>query len=1420
MSFQNRNIWITVVLILLLYNSNSYTQKKSIRFHHYSMEEGLPQNLVDCILQDSKGFMWFGTWGGLVRFDGYAFKVYRQQTTEYSTISNNYIYSICEDFNGNIWVGTNNGINIYRYNKDIFQHFNDETAKFKALSEKITAIVPDNDSTLWIGTSSGLVHLTIDDRSSIQQLTSFSFGEGPQHIAGDVINHLLIDRNSNLWISTHHGVCILEKGSEKFRYIQSNQPNSISFNIVKSTFEDSDGYIWIATEFGVNKYDPDTKEIISYNADVSSPENSLAHPYVMSVAEDAKGNILIGTFGGLSVYKKEGSDVFTNYKENAYLEYSLSNDFINCIYKDKSGNIWIGTERGGINKYNSAKTEFEYFENEPGANNTLSNNVINSIYEDKKNIWIGTSGGGLNKYNKQTGKFKHYQYDFNAPDELSINNFISAIHRDKQKNLWIGSWGTGLYKLINENKENEHFINFRPQPAENSLINDYVSSIISDDAGNLWIGTYEGLDKFTVQKERFEHIIPHENEPAINRVGYLLFDNDNNLWIGTVNGLFKLEFLNREDYLIKRFTKEKKRKDCLSDNYVTTLYQDTKNNLWIGTYGFGMNKLISEKEGGRFEHYTMEQGLPNNIIYRILEDNSGNLWLTTDHGLSRFTPESNKFKNFFSVDGLQNNQYYWNAAFKNSEGKLFVGGVNGLNTFYPDSIFEDLSNYQGKVVITDLKIYNESVKPDVKYFGQAILSQSITTTKNIKISYKAREISFEFSALNYEQPSSIEYAYLLEGFESKWNVVKSNRRYARYTNLKPGKYIFKVRATNLIGEWPDNTTDIHLTIIPPFWSTWWFRISAVFVIITLLIIYNRYKIYSLKIQKQKLEKQVKERTAEIEDQKEKLALQNRQIHKQRDKLFELNKKVKAVNESKLKFFTNISHEFKTPLTLILGPIGRLLKNPDVSPEIKTAIDLVNKNTRRLLHLVNQLMDFRKLEHGKMILNVSKVDLDKILSDIIESFRSLSEQQDISLTYLPVNIEDETWLDFQKLENILYNLLSNAFKYTDRGGKIMLKVFHDHTESNMLTIEVSDTGVGIEKEKLEFVFNRFYQIETKSERRIGTGIGLALTKELVEVHKGSITVTSELGKGTIFTIRIPTQKKSYTAEEISEKLYESGSLNQQVLNLSYELSSSGSIMQTTKDIKQDKDRSSVLIVEDNDELRRFIADSLKNVYHVIEASNGKSGFELASSENPDVIVSDIMMPIMDGLELCKKVKSTIQTSHIPVLLLTAKGEVEDELAGLENGADTYMAKPFNFELLQAHIQSLIESRRKLHETFRLQKNIDTQILATTSTDNKFLQKILKIIDDDIDNPKLNVSFLAEKMLISRGHLHTKLISLANLSPIDFINNIRLKRSLELLNDPKINISEVAYSIGFSDPKYFSRLFKKHYGKSPSEYQITN
>ncbi|HJX70505.1 MAG TPA: two-component regulator propeller domain-containing protein [Bacteroidales bacterium] len=1421
--------------------------------------------------------MWFGTWNGLNRFDGYTFTIFKQNPDERISLSNNFIYSMCEDKSGNLWIGTASGLNVYLCEEDKFIVFRHQPVNQQTIiSNRINAIITDRNGDIWIGTDHGADKFSISEKGDIVgEIRHYQSGNQPGSLSGENVLSVYEDPQGNIWIGTDNGLNLLDAQQIAFMHYLNNprDPYSLPENTINTIYRDLSGTLWIGTNLGLSRMDIATGKFYNYSFDPADPK-SLVHNAVMSITEDKNGRLIIGTLGGLCIYDRN-HDNFDNYRHHLNASYGLNNDFINCMYSDDDGNIWIGTERGGINIYNIYQKNFEFLEHVPGDNNSLSHSTVNSIWEDVQYIWIGTAGGGLNRYDKKSKTIKHYAFRAGDPNSLS-SDFITSIYGDRHGNLWAGSWGGGLNKLTPENKEKGRFMHYEQTPGDTAgLINDFVSTIIEDQWGYLWIGTLGGLDRYNPVSGIFEHVTGTYNQKAVNQVGCLQFDRQHNLWAGTIQGLFMIPAqedgrMDPHSNEIRYFVHIPEDSNSISGNYVISICLDQQGDLWFGTYGNGINKLVFESGSSnsfKFVNYTEKDGLSNNVVYGILEDNSGNLWLSTDNGLSRFDPVKKNFRNYYTSDGLQSNQFYWSAFHKNNLGKLYFGSMNGLNAFYPEKI--NVTKSIPRTIITDFKIFNQSVEVGETYYGRMILKKSITSTKAIVFSYRSREFSIEFSALDFDQPEKIRYAYKMDGFDDHWTNVSANRRFANYTNLKGGDYTFMVKATNKDGLTDTLPNKLQIKIIPPFRATWGFRMAMILLLIGSVIFYNRYRVYALKLQKRKLEQLVKERTAKIEEQtkelktqagnlletnlqlekrqeqiegqKHQLETQNTEILEQRDKLIDLNKKVQQINQQQLKFFTHISHEFRTPLTLISTPIEQMIQEVHGTNHLKNKLQLVYKNTQRMLHLINQLMEIRKVETGKIELRASKGDIVKFVNNISQSFKTLATQKNIRYRISAIPEVIEIYFDNDKVENIIYNLLSNAFKYTPAKGNIDVSVsvskgFPDHSDvipiidkhhykhldiKEYVEIKVADTGPGIDHNHVKDIFRRFYRLNSPMNYSVkGSGIGLFLVKELVKAHKGLLFVKTGEGEGSSFSVLLPITDNHLSPEEIisETRADENPHKNIHVEVLSDQFESMPSNPESNIDPANPEQNGNalILIIDDDHELLAVTRDYLGKTFRIIQATNGLEGLEMAGKSQPDLIISDIIMPEMDGLELCNQIKNDIRTSHIPVILLTARSEVDDFIEGFESGADDYIPKPFNIKILEAKTKSLIENRMKLRKLFMQSLVPVPKEMTTTHVDEQFLQRTIKIVEKNIGNPEFGVQKLAAEMCVSRSLLHKKLTAIVDLSANDFIASMRLKKSALLLMQGNLNISEIAFEVGFNDPKYFSRCFKKHFGLAPSEY----
>jgi len=1440
-----------VILSGIFNRATGSVTTSNLRFQYLTTEEGLPQNTVDCIFQDSRGFMWFGTWNGLCRYDGYAFKTY-QKGNQQNGLPDNFVRSLAEDHSGNLWIGTAQGVVLFNPVKEEF--FLPEKIQETIANSAVTSILCDHSGVIWIGDEKGELFciVSVDSVNGIHDRIITQINTDV--LIGRSINEVYGQKNGTILVGTASGVFKVESEMlQKFKLPSMNA--SVLDNVnVKSIYEARNSDLYIGTDIGL--YWIHNQETLYLTPIVNDP-TSLSHATITAITEDNRGTVLIGTLGGLDFFypsdrrieRINGRD-----DENG----RLNNEFVNSLFVDSGENVWIGTDKGGVNKFSMFQKPFYSMRNHRDEINSLSHNTINSIFKDGSILWVGTAGGGLNRIDSKSGRINRFIFSAQNTNGLH-NDYISAICKDHKNQLWVGTWGGGLSKLLSEN--NNVFQTFINLPNNrNSVASSFISSIYSDDRGFLVVGTLGGLDIFNPKSESFLHFNAQLGEGFENpEVGCILKDRNDFYWIGSRKGLFRIparlvnlsgEKLKSSDFSF--FTNNPNDSLSIPGNYVISLLEDRKGNVWIGTYGNGICKAEVTIDGKVFyKTYTQDDGLCNNVIYSMENDLDGNIWISTDKGLSKFNPDQGTFENFYTKDGLLSDQFYWSASEADSAGILYFGGVNGLNYFKP----KEIVSYprKPKIVFTDFRVFNRSVAIGEKLHGKIVLENSISGTKSLELSYRDNVFSIEFSALDYFLPDKVTYAYKMEGVDQNWVIVPSSRRFAGYTNLAGGEYRFLVKAANSDGVWSDEVSVLEIVIQPPFWQTGWFRFVFLLAVILMVLGYIRYRTYLLHAQKRKLEKQVHERTLQIEEQTQKLQeqseilkqsnyelanwqvliegqkieleKQNQLIAEQRDEVIELNQKVSLINQLRLRFFTNISHEFRTPLTLILDPLESLMKSLEGDQQTIQTLKLINRNAQRLLHLINQLMNFRRIETGKVELRVVNGDLISFIHEIFISFQDLANHQRINYSFHAAEIWPATWFDPEKLENIFYNLLSNAFKFTPESGNVSVNITFGQTDNNKqglptpyVQVDIIDSGKGIASENLPFVFDRFYQAESTADNRLkGSGIGLALTQELVHAVHGKVSVESEINRGSTFSVLLP-----YRAEDFDEnELDRTGSVLSVNLQAKVDLMTE-EILRTEsfEDIELqlvDKSKSLILIVEDNYDLRTFLLQSMRTEFRVMGAENGKEGFELAKKYTPDLIVSDIMMPVMDGLELCSRLKKEIHTCHIPVILLTAKAMIEHWIEGLETGADEYIPKPFNLQILEAKMKNLIESRRKLKRMFSQGETVDPSELTSNSVDEEFLAKAYRILEKNYLEPEFSASQFASEMFVSRSLLYKKIRAITDLNITDFINSFKLKKAVELIQENKLLIADIAFNVGFNDPKYFSRIFRKFYGMSPSEFK---
>lgn len=1351
---------------------------QDLQFEHFNTEDGLSANTILSIFQDSKGFLWIGTYNGLNKYDGYKFTVYKNSPDDLNSISDNKVRAICEDSSCKIWIGTWEG-GLCKFNPATqkFTRYQNDPGNPASISPSgIFSLSFDKSGNLWIGTeSSGLDYL--DMKSGIFHHFKHN-PENPNSISTDAIYSTLVDQNDDLWIGTSSsGLNKYTKEEQRFTKYLKTDSAGITGNKVGSIYEDQQGILWLATrDGGLNKFNPYSNSFKSYQHDSRNPQ-SLIDNDIWVVYGDSKHQLWIGAMnGGLNLFDPV-DETFNSFKKEYGNPSSLSDDVIFSIYEDRSGILWIGTWSGGLNKYDRMKKKFLTYSNNPNDNNSLSSNSVFALFKDNDgDLWIGTDGGGLNRFNEEQNKFIHYSHDPNDNSSIS-SDFIFSICKDREGNLWAATDNAGLNRF---NEKTNKFYRYQHNAANpNSINSNSISQIFCDSYGDLWIGfSPDGIDRLKKGENKFIHYYPDPSDPnsiKSDLVFSFYEDRSRNLWIGTYGG--GLMRYNRNTDNFSHFENQPGNANTLSSNLISAICEDENGTLWIGTNGSGLNKF--DETTNQFKVYKQKDGLPNDIICGILSDNLGNLWISTGRGISRYNTKDESFTNFDSRDGLQDDEFNNWAYCKDNHGRLYFGGVNGFNVILTDLFSQN--TYIPQIVITDFQILHKPVSIGYdSLFRRTILEKSITETEEIELAYNENIISFEIAALDFHSPDKNQYAYFLEGFDKHWIHTDAAHREITYTNLDPAEYILKVKGSNNDFVWNEAGVSLKIHINPPWWATWWSYMIYGFLVV--LIFAGSTRFY---LNREKLKTQL-----ELEH--------------------EHAKKLEEIDKMKSNFYANISHEFRTPLMLILGPLEKLSQKIS-DDEGKKHAGIIKGNAKRLLNLINQLLDLSRLEARKLKLNASKGNIAVFIKRLAKEFQSVSEQRDIILRVLIDNEYFEAYFDKEKMEKIITNIMSNAVKFTPRGGRITVKL--SRTDHNDIEITVRDSGIGIPKNEIRKIFDRFYQVDASHTREHeGTGIGLALTKEFVELHKGQITVDSVEGHWTEVKIYLPLGKEHLSDDEIIESSEYQVREIDSVANFSNDNLSPDEIERENL-----VDKTIVLIVEDNPDLREYIKDDLKELYHVEEAANGEQGFRKAEKLIPDLIVSDIMMPVLDGYEMTKKLRENEKTSHIPIILLTAKSDKESKLEGLEMGVDDYLTKPFDTQELLIRIKNLIETRKLLQEKFgsgtvTVHKKEKEKL---SSLDRQFLDRVMSVIEQHISEEQFSIEEFGKDVGMSRSQMHRKLKALTGKSTSLYLRTVRLAKARELIEQKKANISEISYQVGFSSPAYFSRCFKEEFGYTPSE-----
>lgn len=1339
------------VLLPIVVNS----QENDFHFKHLSTANGLSNSSVIAIEQDRQGQIWLGTRNGLNKYNGNEFVVYRNNPNDTNSISNSDILSILEDSDGYIWVGTYNGLNRYDPVKNIFKNYL-HTDDINSLCNNVVICskeMPNGE--IWFGTANGIsiYSKVTDDFTNIPYLKDYEGG-----IPFKNIQRIFLDVNHHIWIATSAGFAklIYRKGSQfVFKQFQWKKESQSLF--VQDVIQINPNILGLATKYNGFVLFNTTHEKFITNKYLEI-SNTL-DIRVLQMSDD--GNIWLGTAHGIKIITPSNKviDVQNNNKKVG----GLSQNFIKCIFKDNNESIWLGTYSGGVNIWNKTNENFIYLKNYK-----YDNNVVTSIVSDENsNMYIGTEGGNVTVWDPDKKEVEVLTVSGNEGIPFYP---VQTLFRSSPNLLWIGVLNYGVFVYdINTKKKIPNVIS---DELNKYLQNTGVYAIKRSAKDVFWFGTFgKGLVKYNIKTKEFKVYglsVGKEPHLSTNIIKTILIDSKDHVWAGGLGGLNRLIFKGDDDYVVTSYFK-----DAVSGDNIKTIYEDANHNIWVGTNTKGLYKF----NGKDFDNVVIDKKNPVTTIYTILEDKNNNLWISCDKGIVAYNPSEKKALIYNQKNVANANEFSPNSGLKTGEFQFYFGGLEGVTSFNTKKIFKN--NYVPSVILSELKIKNQSVKIED---DNKILSKNISFTKEITLTHENSNFSIKYALPNFINPESNQYAYRLKGLDESW--VYTNNTEAFYTLQNPGTYFFEVKAANNDGVWNHQPTSLKIIVKPAPWRSWWALLLYV-----LFIVLSLYGLFWIMSSKEKLKHELEMEHIESE-------------------------RTKELNNAKLEFFTNISHEFRTPLTLILGPLQQILAGYNGTNLMYKKLLVIESSANHLLRLINRLMDFRKLENNQFKLEAAEGNLVKFIHEIFLSFTEYAKDGNYNYIF---NSSEEVILvyyDRYKLERVFYNLISNAFRYSPKGGTIIVNI---KIENNNIIVEVEDTGVGISEEFIEKIFDRFFEIpiHNKPEQNYnkGTGIGLSIANNIVKLHKGNIKVENKEAGGVIFSVKFLLGRGHLSDDEILKDFKMSDDLTQYVSQLD---TSDVQLEEDVTDLISEEKKHTILLVEDNKSLRSFMKEILKNEYNILQAENGKVAFKKAKKYLPDLIVSDVIMPEIVGTELCSKIKENLKTSHIPVILLTSRTSLIYKFEGLESGADDYISKPFNLKEFKLRIKNVLESKQRLKNKFTNEEVFVPSEIAVNSLDEELLKKAFKIVEDNIANEDFDIPQFHSELGVSRSILFTKIKAWTNFTPNEFIREIRLKRAAQLLEQKKINVSQVGYKVGFRTPKYFTKCFQKKYGLTPTQY----
>ena len=1326
--------FLLLISVLLITVGNKPAMASSeFSFKHYNIDNGLSQNTVFSIFQDNLGFMWFGTKDGLNRFDGSNFKLFKFSTD--SDLSDNVFHVILQDKNDNIWVSTDEGVYIYNIYKEVFYRFNKLTEDNLSIKGLVSAMVADKDGDIWLSVEGkGIFHYSVNDETLIFHSTPI-VEEGMKKVS-------LCSDDNGVWAFPYSSPAFyIEKQSGKITEFNLIDDEEFLYHTgeVQDVFSDQKNILLIATS---------EKGLVSINTINKTHKILLDRDYsgeqifVRDIEKVAPNTLLIGTETGIYIYNRLTEEVI-NIRHNPLQPNSLSDNAIYSIYKDRDGGVWIGSYFGGVDYYSHFYNNFNQFFPLMDDNSLRGKRVREFCALPDGNLAIGTEDGGLNIFNPYTEEF------IELPTVLTaLYSNIHALLQDEDY-LWISTFSKGLNRY---NIKTGEIVTYTQSDSPNTISQNSTFALLKDRQGILWVGTLSGLDIYSGEENRF---IKVEELSGISILD-IFEDSYGYIWISTfLDGLYRF---NPAIGDWKIYTHAIGDETSLPYNKPLSVYEDTKRRLWVSTQGGGIG--LYDNENDSFTTYNSSNGLPNDVVYQIVEDQSGFLWLSTNQGLVRFDPENGQFINFNVDNGLKTNQFNYKSSFKDSEGRIYFGSLDGFIRFDPQDL--NIPQLNESLVFTDLYVNNARVSPVTK---NSPLQQSIIVTEEIKLPYHQNSISLQYALLNYSHVNNNSVYYMLEGFDNDW-IKSSNIQNVVYSNLSPGKYILKFGVVDqLDSELIKEIKTLKINVRPPFWLNKW-----AYLIYFLLLVFGLYLVFRFIKLRERLKRQDSMRKFEQEKERE-------------------------LYRSKINFFTNVAHEIRTPLTLIKAPLDYILMSENVNDNVDENLQIIRKNTDRLLDLTNQLLDFRKTESESYLLNLETQNVTQLINETQSRFKPLAKQKNIEFELSLPESDMFVQLDRDAFLKITSNLLSNAIKYCE--SYVRVSSFITNGEDQKFHFITENDGSLIPQEYDEEIFKPFTQLNTEgNESNSGTGIGLALSSSLAHLHNGTLSLEND-SKANRFHLVLP-------VGEI--KQVNSISYDAEFADFNSGFNNNGKTKENT-----------VLLVDDDIELLQFESKVLSEYFNVILAKNGVEGIEVLKKSTVNLIVSDVMMPEMDGFEFMHTVKSNVEFSHIPIILLTAKINTQSKVQGYELGADAYLEKPFSVEVLLARIDNLLENREKLRKSFIKNPFIGAASVALTKSDEEFIKKLNSLVQENLSEPNFNVENMAEHFNMSRASFYRKVKGVLDLTPNEYIRVERLKKAAQLLKENDNKVNEVCFMVGFNSPSYFAKCFQQQFGVLPKDFQ---